>query len=542
MGAEPPTTREEAAPGRTVVAGGIPRVAALSAVAVAAALRLPTLGAAFVGDDLELLARVETAGPLAFRDLDVGRNLRPVLDLVLWGQWQAFGTSPLPYHLVSLGLHVLAAVLVARLAASSAARWDLAHPDRIGALGGLVFLLHPSHTETVAWVAGQGALLATVLALAAVVAWFPPPPHRSRRWTAVVLWALAVATYEGAVVVGAVVTVVEARRGGRDGLRRSWPWWAAAGGYLVVRQTVLGTERSSISWSTLVGPDPLRTAGRLGVGLVRSILPGVDAAGPVVAVVVLGVVVAAWRSDGLRGPRAQLVGTLAGAAVVSLVPVAHLGTSLVDTGGERLVYLASALTTIALALVLDAVRPPQLRTAATAALVSVGAVAIVAAGLRWSAAADLSGRLMASAAAFDVDRPVLLLATPDSFGGAVVHRNAEGHDLVVLHGWRFPAPVDAVATYAAGAAGEATTVRWTDTAGRPRLRLHLSHPDARFLEVEGPDGTWDVPGVVGRLVDPRTVEVSFDRPPSTRSGRLVVGTATVWAPDRGRWRPVGPPP
>lgn len=108
----------------------------------------------------------------AFRDdglaavLDPRRTIAnvylPVSHLSLYLDWRLFGSDPLGPHLVSLLLHWLGGVALVR--------WLLAMGvGRVaGHAVGLVFLLHPALTESVAWVSSRKDLLAGLFSFLAL--------------------------------------------------------------------------------------------------------------------------------------------------------------------------------------------------------------------------------------------------------------------------------------------------------------------------------------------------------------------------------------
>ena len=92
-----------------------------------------------------------------------GRELglwRPVATWVYGLQWVLWGGSPVGFHLVNVLLNCLAAALVVLLLAELL-------PVSAALLGGLVFAVHPVHTEAVANVVGMAELLCAALYLCA---------------------------------------------------------------------------------------------------------------------------------------------------------------------------------------------------------------------------------------------------------------------------------------------------------------------------------------------------------------------------------------
>jgi len=131
-----------------------------------------------------------------------GHLYRPLTTLFFALQWIASGGSPLAFHAVSIALHAVACVLVARIAL----RW---WSPVAAAAAGCIFAIHPVHVEAVANVVGQSELLCAIslLALMLVAARSSPGSAvRSRNSLTVigVLAAAATASKEVGVVAPAI--------------------------------------------------------------------------------------------------------------------------------------------------------------------------------------------------------------------------------------------------------------------------------------------------------------------------------------------------
>jgi len=169
-------------------------------IAVTAAAFSPNLGSPFVYDDYGHI--VETSHATwriltdAFRPVPGGHGLffRPVGFISYWLDYQWAGVHALRWHLWSLAAHAantcLVYLLVIRLGMRRAAAWAAA----------LLFALHGSRAETVAWSDARFDLLATFVALCAVLAVMEYGRTGRRRFyvPAAVCTALAVYTKESA--------------------------------------------------------------------------------------------------------------------------------------------------------------------------------------------------------------------------------------------------------------------------------------------------------------------------------------------------------
>jgi hypothetical protein len=113
---------------------------------------------------------------------------RPISISLIWNAGEAlFGANALPYHLMSLGLHALAAWLLGRAVA------EIAGEARVGWLAGGLFAVYPLNTEAVGWLAAQWDLWAAVGGLAALWGFARAWRQPDRRAYALGLGAMALA-------------------------------------------------------------------------------------------------------------------------------------------------------------------------------------------------------------------------------------------------------------------------------------------------------------------------------------------------------------
>lgn len=189
----------------------------------------------FIGDDHLFLAFARYApNPLvAFvRDQHGGEFYRPLPMCLWWLLGRLAPRTPAAFAALSLGLHALAAALLARLIL-------LIRADRrVAVTAALLFFVAPLPREAAYWFAASTDLLATVFVLAAL-----GEVVRGRTWRAALLAAGACWSKETAVVLpllAAVVLAMRARQARpRDIARRALPLLAVAGAYGLARTLVL---------------------------------------------------------------------------------------------------------------------------------------------------------------------------------------------------------------------------------------------------------------------------------------------------------------
>ena len=360
-----------------------PDALALIAGLVAGALYLPAVQYGWVWDDA-LIGPAHGAGGTA------AEGFRPLLGFIQRGEWLLGAGNPALFHVTNLLAHAVGTWLFFLLATNLGASAGVAF------LTSLLFGAHPVHVESVAFVSGRAAMLATVFSLAALLAARAPRlPSLEGGGSRAIAWsyaffAAAAFTHEAALVVPFVLAGLD-RWGpvrvpwkGRlvhyagflaigiaaFALRFAFP--GAAPAPLSERGLPEGYSLQAILFSAgeylkmLAWPSPLNA--------VRSLTPEAAAsAGPLLAlalsVALLGVFVW-WR----RGDPAARAGALI--LALGLLPILPYPGWWSPYAAERLAYLPSVGFVLLVAALLAALRE-SLRGARSL----VAALAFVAVGL-----------------------------------------------------------------------------------------------------------------------------------------------------------------
>jgi hypothetical protein len=343
---------------------------------LAVLVSLNTITGEFVYDDLLYVqgnpsvvgdAGIFSESAPAGRD-DLGLY-RPVT--VLTYRWNAAlgGVDPLPFHLVNVLLHALASLLVVALAGQFGA-------SRVAAgLAGMLFAVHPVHVEAVAWIVGRAEVLATVLALLAILAHGHPLARRplARAWLGGLFFAVAALAKESVLCLPAFLLARDLldRNGApaRLILLRLLPTATACLAVVTLRFLVLGQFGPDVSSVPYLGGLDLGQRALLGLAVTGKSLGLMAVPQPasvyylpttfmttraavigllfIVAVLVLAIIY--WR----RSLRYGLLGLIFGA--VGLIPFLHL-VPIGAVFGDRFLYLASAGFCVAAACLLVADR------------------------------------------------------------------------------------------------------------------------------------------------------------------------------------------
>lgn len=346
-----------------------------ASIAASVALCLPVLNVSLVSDDWVLLDAVVHKGVWAAWGGGGHEMLgffRPLVTLTLWVNWHIGGLNPLGYHLFNAVVHGVCAWLVGVIA------WLLLRDSRLKArdsglvpvLAALIFLVHPSHGEPVAWVSGRGDLMACMLSLAAVAMWIQSPKILNRV-CAGLLFIVALLAKESAIVLPAIIFAFEfviedrgkaSERFGRAA-HRTWPLFLILIIFMMIRSAVLGQAVGGYGWDRIVAMDPSLWARNVVAATVRSFLPAITPINVVLLTLALSAFVFVVRIRVGRGfdSAAANVGSktqptlllfLILAFFVCLIPVVNLPISLRNSEGERFVYLATAFTAMGMAIVI----------------------------------------------------------------------------------------------------------------------------------------------------------------------------------------------
>jgi protein O-mannosyl-transferase len=149
---------------------------ALLIVAAGLWVYAPALHAGWVWDDVEEVTQNpvlrDPAGLGQIWTAPDGPDYFPLKATVQWLEWRAWGEAPMGYHAVSIGLHLLGALLFWRLLRQLGLRLAWA--------GGLLFAVHPLAVESVAWAAELKNTLSLGLLLGAMIAYLAYDAKRGK--------------------------------------------------------------------------------------------------------------------------------------------------------------------------------------------------------------------------------------------------------------------------------------------------------------------------------------------------------------------------
>ena len=417
----------------------------------------------FISDDFELVGGALEGGLPFTWGREHGGFFRPVFILSFYSDGAVWGSRPVGFHLTNLALHASNAFLVflltrALLRAGRPGAEEERRSVRVAFVAGLIFLLHPSHTEAVTWVSGRVDLLAAFFFLLSAVTYVSRAGGGKTGVSVFALasFALALLAKESAAFLPLAVFVVAVYLGGgggragrlKRGLKEAAPFFALLGVYVAARAFVLGELVGGYGAAQHLNFTHSVIASQLLRFSLRAVFPSVVLRGlpflesralsPVL--IVLGA--CAVLSAALLLRRAEARAALFDFArrhtfpwlmvllfACALLPVINLRINVFDTQGERFLYLPSAFSAAALAYLCSRTRAGRLnalRAAALACLLVFYAASLWATNRNWGEAARLSQSIIEELAAQSERDAVLLLNAPDNLRGAYVYRNGFG--------------------------------------------------------------------------------------------------------------------
>jgi tetratricopeptide (TPR) repeat protein len=386
-------------------------------VAVAALLAYAnSLGNGFVWDDPIILSRqlvvFRSLGDVLVPPRDIPQfspdYYRPLTIATYLLDRAVGGEQPFVFHLSVVILHAATAVLVYLLAMDLLGSTSAACSGALGA--GLLFALHPIHTESVAWAAGRSDVLATGFIVAAVLVHGRPPWS----WRRSIATGLCAAGALGAKETGVALypllflrdvlcpatTTVRAKghvgTSERQHVSTSDRLTAYAGVaiaglvYVLLRRTALGEYVGTAIQETPVRRSPLEVGGALGMYIEKLVWPSALSAyidhldtGPLqigaALLLVVGLAAAAWRWWASRGDGVPLFALLW--IALTLVPSLAILWKIPDAPlAERYLYLPSVGFSL---LIGDAIARvlTRVRGGARVAVGVVAALILLAAGI-----------------------------------------------------------------------------------------------------------------------------------------------------------------
>ena len=411
----------------------------------------------FLSDDFAQIGRVLEGDWSLSWGREHGGFFRPIfilsyiLDSRLWGE------NPFGYHLTNILLHGLNSYLVYRLTLR------LVSPQKLSPnwarscslAAGLLFLLHPSHTEAVSWISGRADLLAALFCLTAMLAFIAYVEKRgslSPLLLSLPAFALALLSKESALSLPLVLLALgfyfapaaEGKAAHGRVLKAVALFFPVLFLFVLMRRSALGAWLGGYGAAQHLNFSPGWLRDRFLQASLRALMPAFpqelsthllkplkSPAFILCAIAALSLIILIVRrrrrSSGpsMRGEQNRLLLLLATIFILSLLPVTNLRLSLFDTQGERFIYWPSVFTAILvpyLALIL--LRSGRRWLIMMLVMLLFHSISLYRMNGTWKEAAELSRSIKEELVrATPTGKSPLVINAPDNLRGVPVYHN-----------------------------------------------------------------------------------------------------------------------
>jgi hypothetical protein len=291
-----------------------------------------TLAGPFHFDDYALFRDPAVVDPGGWTELFRAGRTRPLTYLTFWLNYRLSGRDPLGYHVVNVAVHVVAALLVLRVAGRITT-------ERGALIAAALFAIHPLLTQPVAYVFARGTLLMTVFCLLSLNSWL-----RGRVWVATALFAAALLSKEECAAFPLVLLLLRRTRSDLGAIASMLTLSAAAGIRVLYAVSITpgagagsASGVSPLAYAAAQGPVILRYLRQLIIPWGLSIDPQIGpypawmSAACWIGVAVLVAVAARWFRN--AGPGFWFI-----ASIVLLLPSSSVLPA-ADLAADRRMYL-----------------------------------------------------------------------------------------------------------------------------------------------------------------------------------------------------------
>ncbi len=409
----------------------------------------------FLSDDFDQIGKVLNGDLAVTWGREHGGFFRPLFILSYLIDAKLWGAASFGFHLTNIAFHIINAFLVLILARRLIELFDDSSrlTRNVSLAAGLLFLLHPSHTECVSWISGRADLIATFFSLASLISYisYLRAKRLPRVAFSLLCFALALLAKEAAIclpfvmlVIGGVFALKEKRAETfKQTIKIASVFALLLLIFILVRDKAIGSLVGGYGTSQHLNFAPSWIRDRLLQFSLRAVLPPLPLQLSAVLLrplkslpfilfaVACAMLFAAMiiyrhkhQSAAARRPQNILIALLLLSFLCCLLPVINLRLSLYDSQGERFLYLPSVFSCIALAYISAVlVRRTKFWFLLIGCSLIFYAVALHRANENWRQAAVLSQTIINDVTATSEHDNLLILNAPDNLNGAPVYHN-----------------------------------------------------------------------------------------------------------------------
>lgn len=411
------------------------------------------MNAYFVSDDFDFIRNVVVASGKSWwywftHPQNAGLLFyRPLHNLYFIVHYNLFGLTSWPYHLSLIIMHAGAGYLFYLICRR------LQTPETLAVIGAVLFLIAPVHAESVAWITGGVSVLAGLPALASLYFWIRGRQDEKKLYFIVssVFWAISLMAKESVitwplVLLATDLLLLSNTKKGFKKLAAYFPIAGVALVYILMRQYALGTWvggyntaiHTSFSFEVIAKMFSSSimvffTGGALKYYLIQKIYRHL---------IIFFISFLAIALAGLfltKYKRLYLWGAVIFA--VTLAPQLNLGINILNSEGERYLYLPSLGLAAALTSLLFSLKSGFMRRAGTAVFVLLFVSILISRVLHWRVAGEYSQRAVREFSSI-MSRQLnpIFLGVPDNYRGAFIFRNGLNEALKLNYPSYEPSP------------------------------------------------------------------------------------------------------
>jgi len=469
----------------------------------------------FLSDDFAQIGKILGGDFSVVWGREHGGFFRPLFILSYLIDTRIWGARPFGFHLTNVVFHSLNAFLTYVLSLRIVGDLKLTPAaKRMIAIGaGVLFLLHPSHTEAVSWISGRADVLATFFCLASLLSYleYIRGKRKSQLALSLFCFALALLAKESAIclpfLVVAVSLFVEPVR--KDGktlgqfLKVVACYFSILLVFVAVRFVFIGSLVGGYGASQHLNFSPGWLRDRLLEASVRSVLPALPSqlswflfkplqsrAFILFSLACVGLVALAiilrrrWYGLSERKEQNRFLIALVVLFLFSLLPVINLRLGLYQTLGERFLYLPSVFSCLLMAyLAAILLRRQTLWLAILICVLGFYSVRLYQTNRLWSEAGKLSRSITNDLADSSTRDHLIILNAPDNLRGVPVFHNGLPEALLYFQNRKRFTQVKTIAFQdLQSALDEVTVSRSSDS-----LTIHLLNDNHSFIRAEPSD-------------------------------------------------------
>lgn len=397
------------------------------------------IGSFFLSDDFTIINAVSKNGPFAIWAGPGARFFRPLFSLSMFISYRLWGLNPIGYHFTNILIHSLNSFLVFLISFSLL---DKIAKRRLmlSVFSGLLFLISPNHSESVAWISAGVDLIITFFCLSSFFAYLIYKRYDKAIYflTSVLLFMCALFTKESAVIYPFIIIAYEAYDYIRDAgighrpvriISASLAYFAPLLLYLPIRYKMIGALIGGYGNNVHLAFSIKTTLRSLISNCARAFLPAMHMKAIAVfftasAALLIIICIAKGRAPRAGRPLLNMQCFLTSSLVISTLPVINLSPSLLSTQGERFVYLPSVFASLLFILLLDSmIYSKKFFVASFISLSLISGILLYNLNENWREAGEISKSILDCMGKMRRANRLFVINLPDSIDGAYIFRN-----------------------------------------------------------------------------------------------------------------------